>query len=376
MEGFDITNSISLPELSFFGYLLTAFWLVTGTLCGFILHHLYQLNKREIKYDRWKFIADTFIRNAIFYEEGEQQEQDEDADLKTGDLIPTPKRLQLLLPDPHFRKLITNELLSAMQNMSGAAASNIKKVFYQINLNTRASRMLQSHHWHIKAAAIQQVGIMGMVEFKDKVSRSINHERRLLRVEAQNTLLKLSGFEGLRFLDDATYPISEWQQVKILEELSELPPENFTGIDKWLKSRNDTVVIFALKLAKVYFRFELYEEVRACLTHENGEVRRHAILACAELQTQDTARQLTARFRSEDEKNQLLTIKMLAQIGTEEEIQFLSSLLFSQNAGVVIASAYSLAAIGEKGMLELETHTRARLFPLDRIITQIKSEAK
>lgn len=375
MEGFDITSSTG-PGLTYLGYLIIAFWLVTGTLCAFILHHLYELNKREIKYERWKFIADTFIRNAIFFEENGPPEQAGDATLKSGELIPTPKRLQKLLPDPYFRRLITGELLAAMDNMSGTAASNIKRVFYQLKLNTRAAKMLENHYWHIQAAGIQQAGIMGMNEFKDKISRFINDDRRLLRVEAQNTMLQLSGFDGLRFLDNASYPISEWQQIRILEELSQLPPENFTGIEKWLKSTNDTVVIFALKLAKVYFRIELYEEVCACLTHKNNEVRRQAILACAELQTPDTARQLTVRFRSENEKNQLLIIKMLAQTGTEAEIAFLSSLLFSGNIEIVIASAYALAALGEKGMEALGSHTKAKVFPLDRIIVQIKSEAK
>ncbi|MEJ7693957.1 HEAT repeat domain-containing protein [Daejeonella sp.] len=375
MEVFDITNLIG-PGLSFFGYLIITFWLVTTTLCTFILNYLYIVNKRETRYERWKFIADTFIRKAIFFEEVEPQEKDGSPEIIKNDLPPTPKRLQKLLPNPYFRKLITIELLSAMDSMSGTAAANLKRAFYQVKLNTRVSKMLDSPHWHIKAAGIQQAGIMGMDEFKDKISRFINHERRLIRVEAQNTILKLSGFDGLRFLDDVTYPISEWQRLRILEELSRLPPENFTGIDKWLKSKNDTVVIFALKLAKVYFRFELYEEVRACLSHQNSEVRRQAILACTELQTQDTARQLINRFRSEEEKNQLLIIKALSQIGTEEDIPFLSSLLFSENIKVVIASAYSLADLGENGMAALESHTKAAVFPLDRIITEIKSEVK
>lgn len=351
-----------------------ALWLVTLILCAFILRYLYVLSRREPKYLRWKFIADTFIRNAIFFEEGNGSQGTEIMHILGADLIPTPGRLQKLLPNRHFRKLMTSELLSATENMSGTAAANIRKTFYQLKLNKWTAKMLESRSWHIKAAGIQQVGIMGMQEYRPKIDKFIHNKRRLIRVEAQNTLLKLSGFEGLRFLDEATYPISEWQQIKILEELSQLPPENFTGIDKWLKSKNDTVVIFALKLSKVYYRFELYNEVLACLDHDNAEVRRQAILACADLQTVETARHLTSQFPSEEERNKLAIINALAQIGAVEEIPFLSSLLSVENNKIIIAAAYSLATISEDGMTALESHPNAGFYPLDRIITQIKSE--
>ncbi len=364
----DIAFSIEIPEFSFFGYLVMAFWAVTLILCAFILHHLYKLSRREPKYERWKFISDTFIRNAIFYEDGDRSEGSEIMHILGADLIPTPKRLQKLLPNPYFRRLITADLLSARENMSGTAAINIKKTFYQLHLDSWTKKMLESNSWHIKAAGIQQVGIMGMQEFLPKVSRFVNNKRRLLRVEAQNTLLKLSGFEGLRFLDEATYPISEWQQIRILEDLSQLPAENFTGIDKWLKSQNDTVVIFALKLSKVYFRFELYDEVLACLVHHNAEVRRQAILTCTDLQTAETAQHFITQFPLEDERNKL------AQIGAVEAIPFLASLLNTEDNKIIIAAAYSLATIGEEGMTALESHPNAGLYPLDRIIIQIKSE--
>jgi hypothetical protein len=370
----NIAFSIEIPEFSFFGYLVMAFWMVTFVLCAFIFYHLYKLSRREPKYQRWKYISDTFIRNAIFFEEGDHFQGGEIMKILGADLIPTPKRLQKLLPNRYFRRLITADLLSARENMSGTAATNIKKIFYQLKLDKWTKKMLESNLWHIKAAGIQQVGIMGMQEFMPKVSRFVNNNRRLLRVEAQNTLLKLSGFEGLRFLDKATYPISEWQQIRILEDLSQLPAENFTGIDKWLKSQNDTVVIFALKLSKVYFRFELYDEVLACLAHNNAEVRRQAILTCTDLQTAETAQHFIAQFPLEDERNKLAIINALSQMGAVEAIPFLASLLDTEDNKIIIASAYSLASMGDEGMTALESHPQAGLYPLDRIIIQIKSE--
>lgn len=363
-----------MPEFSFFDYLITTLWVLTLILCLFVLKHLFALSRRAPKYKRWEFIADTFIRNAIFFEDGQPEPGIMSVKTEGADLIHMPERLHKLLPNRHFRKLITSHLLSARENMSGGAAKNVRQIFYQLKLNNWTERMLRSNSWHIKAAGIQQVGIMGMPEYREKIMKLVNNKRRLIRVEAQNTLLKLSGFEGLRFLDNATYPISEWQQIRILEELSQLPSENFTGINKWLKSQNDTVVIFALKLTKVYHRFELYDEVLSCLTHGNAEVRRQAILAIAELQTAETASAVVSHFILEDERNKLTIISTLARIGTVEEIPFLTSLLNSENTKIIHAAGLSLAAIGSEGLAMLESHPSAGIYPLNRIIKQIKSE--
>ncbi|MHB1178236.1 MAG: HEAT repeat domain-containing protein [Daejeonella sp.] len=359
-----------LSGISFFGLIAAIFWVLILFLCLFILNYLYEVNQRETKHGRWKFISDTLIRNAIFLEE--------DGDLMAGDVegMHIPGRLKKLLPNPYFRKIITAELLAAKQNMSGTAATNLKKLFSQLKLDDQALIMLNSNSWHIKAAGIQQLGIMEMLDHSDKIVKLVNHKRQLIRVEAQNTLIEFFGFEGLRFLDEATYPISEWQQIRILKELSQMPSENFTGIDKWLKSANDSVVIFALKLAKVYYRFELYKEVVECLQHQNPEVRYQAILACAGLQTENTADQLVNIFFEETERNKITIINILGDVGTSSEFTFLLSLLENEPNALIIVAAHSLASLGDEGMKALKSHSKANDYPLVYIIKQIESEKK
>jgi hypothetical protein len=369
----DLEIAFSVPEFSLFGYLVLAFWSISFFLCAFILSYLYRLNRREPKYRRWKFISDTFIRNAIFFEEGDRTSGAELSRIVGANIIPTPGRLEKLLPNRHFRDMIIRDLLAARENMSGAAAVNIKTIFYQLRLNERVAQMISGSSWHIRAAGIQLAGIMEMQECRSSIEKLTNHERALIRMEAQNTLLKLSGFDGLRFLNDATYPISEWQQVKILDELSRLPPENFTGIEKWLKSKNDSVVIFALKLARVYYRFELYDQVLSTLGHENPEVRRQAILSCSDLQTASTAQSLSKQYAFEDTRNKTAILKAIARVGSNEEIPFLRAILDETNLELVIDAAHALAGMGEEGIKALEAHPNAGVYPLEAIIIHIKS---
>ncbi len=51
----------------------------------------------------------------------------------------------------------------------------------------------------------------------------------------------------------------------------------FRSIAVWLVSANDSVVIFALKLAEIYQQMQVKEEAIACLKHDNPKVRGQAI---------------------------------------------------------------------------------------------------
>lgn len=365
-----------MSGFSFFGIITIFFWFLIFCLCFFILIHLYIINRRESNFKRWKYISDTLIRQAIFFEEDVEDLHSGNSLLKILEVghFSISDRLKKLLPDPYFRKLLTAELLSAKQNMSGTAASNLKDLFRQLKLDNDAYKMLDSRSWNIKAIGIQQFGIMEMNETPGKILKYTDNERGLIRVEAQNTLLKFYGFEGLRFLDHATYPISEWQQIKMLEELAQLPTENFTGIEKWLKSENDTVVIFALKLAKVYHRFELYEDIMACFKHKNPDVRFQAILATRELQKEDTANDLITYFNKETERNKIAIVNVLADTGSSLQIPFLLTLLNTGNNTLTISAANSLASIGIDGLAALRSHPQAKNYPLDQIIKQIEAE--
>jgi hypothetical protein len=260
--------------------------------------------------------------------------------------------------------------------MTGAAAENLKNLFKQLELDKEAVSMIKGSSWYLKASGIQYLGVMEMIEHKKLILPYINNGRGLIRVEAQNTIVKFNGFEGLRFLDSASFPITEWQQIKLLEELSQLPGENFTGIDKWLKSSNETVVIFALKLARNYFRFELYENVINCLEHRNDEVRRQAILAAKELQTEATAADLLKNYSSENEKNKLAIIKVLEDVGTDSEFSFLIGVFDKSSNQLKMAAAKALAANGDVGLEKLESYPKADRFPYNEIINQVKAEKK
>lgn len=367
----DFLTGFNLPILGaiFFTFLIFI-------LAVYILIYQRLIRDTEAKYKRWDIISDNIIRDAIFFDNISTE------DINSGQIsfqesirLNISDRLIRLLENKKFRMRLMKKILYVRQDVSGDAAENLTNLFRLLELDRDIDRMLKSKSWYLNAMAIQMIGVVNLKEFRDHVFRSIDNKRGLIRIESQSAMIKFDGFEGLRFLDTATYPITEWQQIKLFDKLSDLPHEHFTGIEIWLKSENDTVVIFALKLVRTYHRFELYDQVLECLKHKNEEVRKEAILVLKVLPNPETASILTGLYPKETEKNQILILDVMAYVSSKEEVPFLMYLLNDENNNVKINAAKAIASLGSCGMDLLESHPNKGVEPLCEIIAQIKEES-
>jgi len=329
-----------------------------------MLFHLRIVEIQRSRYRKWKNIADLLVRDAIF------SEHDGDDGLH----LPINRHTEGLLENERFKKILNKELLSAKKNMSGAASLNLKKLYLMLQLDQYALKNLSSNKWHIKAKAIQDLGIMGLSEYLSKIYRQTNNRHELVRMEAQIAVIKLTGFEGLRFLDVVSYQINDWQQIKLLNELSLLPAQNFKGIENWLLSENDSVVIFALKLVKNFHRYELYNQVEACLNHSTAKIRGMAIAAIEKLYREDTSKMLLKRYLEEELSNRIAIAKTLQQIGGEDDIPVLISFLATEELEQKRTLVRTIATISENGLDHLNTLAEAGEPPLSLIIKQIEGE--
>jgi len=328
----------------------------------YMLLYMYFKTRHDGKHDKWRVITDELIHGAVFYD-GE----DDTAPM------PSTETVNRLIGNEHFRALLTDAIVSAKKNMAGIASDNLKNLYIKLKLEKYALGSLKSRHWHVKAKAIQELTVMEIDEFVAQLYPFTNNKNELVRMEAQSALVQFNGFEGLRFLDIVTYPISDWQQIKLLQQLSQVPPVNI-DLDAWLKSENSSVVVFALKLARNYHRFELHDEIFPCLDHEDSRVRLEAINFLSEIATDETSDQFISRFLGEEFKHQLAMIHAMQKIASEKDILFLLDLLNDENNEMKLSAARALAKMGHRGMSCLQEHVQSAGYPLNEMLLQIKGE--
>lgn len=351
----------------YFGALFFFFVGLAVALIIFMLAYLVIQKKRRSKYHKWNNMIDLLLRKTIFFEEDSKLEDN---------LIPITSRFRKQMSISRFRDHLCERIIGASKDILGQSSLNLQKLYLQLNLDHYALKKISNRKWDIRAKGIQQIGIMGLKEHLTKIYRYTNDKNELVRIEAQTAVLKLFGFEGLRFLDVISYQISEWQQIKLLKELSNLSHVDLKGIDKWLNSDNSSVVSFALKLARNYHHFELYNEIEACLKHQSVDVRLQAIYTLTDVFTEETSSKLLDVFDSETIENQLSIAKALMKIGDEDDVPRLMQYLDTTNFELKLSIARTIANLSSSGLNLLEDDPQAKEYPLNEMIMQIKSELK
>jgi hypothetical protein len=331
-----------------------------------MIFYLYFKARIEKKRGKWRMISDMLISKAIFFEDQRDEIEDEI-------LASATTAAKKLVNNRHFREFISEELMSAKKNFSGGSSDSLKDFYLDLDLDKYALENLGSRRWYIKAKAIQELTTMHVDEFIEQIQAFTNDKNDLVRMEAQAALVQFNGFDGLEFLDTITYPISNWQQIKLLQLLSQQPPSNI-DIARWFSSDNSSVIIFALKLARNYHRFELHDAIASCLDNEDPQVRLEAIHCLNEIYTDETSDQFIARFLREDIKHQVAMAKVMQTIGTDKDKLFLLDLLTYDSDELKLNAARALANASHDGLVSLEEYSKKSDPAIGQIIMHVKGE--
>jgi hypothetical protein len=356
------------------GYLLQPDYLITGIkflIAGIILTviaiyiQLYYKKKvylynRSIINELESWISETILIESI-------------------DSISIPEVFYRIARDPIGNHIIMNELLNCRKSFKGDITKNIIRLYEQLGLPKTSAKKLNNKKWYIKAQGILELYLMDQKDKLADIYKYTNNENDLVRMEAQMGIIHLSGFEGLRFLDNISYPITEWLQINLLEQLrySEVPEKFDDTIAKWFQSDNTTVIIFALRLAGQYQQLSLHEDIVQCLKHDNEMVREQAIKTLTSLENENTPSILTKIFPQEPVVNKLAILKGLKEIGSGGESAFLTHLLLNDsNNTIKLNAAKALAATTDNGLEILKTNADQLMSPYKEIYLHVKSEMR
>ncbi len=190
------------------------------------------------------------------------------------ELLSSEESIELTVPDDfmelsknkYARQMIIEELVKSKGSFLGDISDNIIKLYNQLGLNVDSRTKLDDKRKHIQCQGIHELCVMDQKDQFRRIYRFTNSEDNNVRIEAQTAIIQWFGFPGLRFLDVVSFPITEFQQLKLLELLRHLPFTGLRNLNKWLQSSNHTVVNFALKLAEHYNQVQVCNEVSGCLT--------------------------------------------------------------------------------------------------------------
>jgi hypothetical protein len=241
------------------------------------------------------------------------------------------KKLDRYISNPHKRKVVVKTLVKLRSEITGEVAESIEQLYAHSRLVDFAIARLTSGKWYLIAKAISELANFQVKEVHDEVIKHIQHPRGEVRREAQLYLVNLFHFKGLDFLNSLEIPLSEWNQIQLLEALHRFDNQNIVDVKPWLKSKNDSVVLFALKLAKIYNQFETKKELIGLLHHENTKIRVDAINVLSYLQVIESKKVLKNSFDERSLEEQVAFFNMIENVPESCDEAFLKNHLNHEN---------------------------------------------
>ena len=243
------------------------------------------------------------------------------------------------------RKIIISILYDLMNEVSGEMSDSIRKLYYKSGLINFALERLKNKNWVEIAKGIGELRRFEIGENFNDIAKFINHPRKEVRKETQLYLVTLFRFEGLSFLDDLKTPISEWEQVQLLETLQKFDDQQICDIRPWLKSVNDTVVSFALKLAHIYNQFEVKDTLIDLLSHQTKKIRVAVIEVLTHLYGIEAKEMLKANFNALSLEEQLSFFGLLEKLVVPDDEPFVEAHLFHKNFEIQLLALKILKSI-------------------------------
>lgn len=235
------------------------------------------------------------------------------------------------------RKLIITTLLKLRNEVSGETADAIKRLYYQTGLIDYGTLKLRSKKWEIVARGIKELAQFDVTEVHYNVIAQINHPKKEVRREVQMYLVKLFHFKGLDFLDLLKSQLSEWDQIQLLEILQNFDDQNLPSITKWLRSKNTSVVLFALKIAKIYNQYDSKDEIIKLLEHPDLNVRIDAIAVLSDLGVFEVVDLLKNNLNEKDIDEQIAFFKMMENMYTPSDVDFLFEYMNHENFDIKVS---------------------------------------
>jgi hypothetical protein len=334
--------------------------LIFGGLAGLcfllIFYFRNQLVARERDLSNRKRELTPLIRNYLV-------QQVESATENESDLLWMKMEIRNFLNNPLDRKVITEIMLEVQRDGLPETRNQISALYQYFGLHHRALRQLESRKWDVVSRAISELTEMQVRQAYDAIKEHVNSKNSVVRKQAQLATVQLKE-EGIQFfLDTVRYPISQWQQVKILEILTSKSEFTVPRFRDWLFSENQDVVLFALRLIRVFRQMDASQALLMFLNHRSERIQVAALECIGEFKYAPARWSLRSGFEKASTELKIHILDALQAIGNTEDISWMDrqasldpSFLVRSKARLVVNAlqpVVGLTEMGIQGELEL-----------------------
>jgi len=252
------------------------------------------------------------------------------------------------------RRLLIDQTIDLSINLTGVAKDKLRTLFFLLKLDKDSLKKAFSRKWHVKVKGFRELAFMDITDANTEIVRCLLSRNDIVRMEAQMAMVRLNHEDAFGFLDHLDKPFTQWEQLSIYETIM-FHNLSIPAFDRWLFSKNKTVVLFALRMIDVFKQKEAYSNLFWMLVNEDAEVRNLTIKVIGNLKIKEALPHIKRLYKNETYENCLAIIRAMAKMPDESVLNFLKLVLDKEeDVQLQIEAAMAISNQGETGKLTLQ----------------------
>lgn len=182
-----------------------------------------------------------------------------------------------------YRQQFLNELIQLHRLYDGKIAHNLRKCYINFRLIQLSYEKIRSRKWEIKCAGIQELSEMEIKKAVPLIFEHTKSKNQTLKMVALIEVIHLSGLEGISFLEDYKEHLNDWIQLNLLESIKETHSDNVPDFGYLLESQNESIVVFGLRLLKLFHQNQHLSAVKKLLNSPSRRIKAQAVITYEQL---------------------------------------------------------------------------------------------
>ncbi len=252
------------------------------------------------------------------------------------------------------RRSLVDNMMELHKGVSGESAVILQDFYVDVNLDHYAKIDVKRGAWYYKARGFRELSEFNVKNAYDLIVKYVDHDNKILRQEAQYAAVVLKGPGALDFVAKLKTPISQWQQLVLLEKLVKFMAEDIPNVDHWLASDNDSVVVFGSRIIAHFQKFGSGEKVLDHVMHKNPLVAVKCLECIKELQFKRGCSKLREFYPEVEEQVQVRILDTLSELGDTGDLNFFKHEVEERGSfDVAMHAALALRELGGSAILKI-----------------------
>ena len=254
------------------------------------------------------------------------------------------------------RQQLIDLIIKQFSSFSGESAGILRELYTKLGLHQDSIQKLYASEWEIKTKGIHELTVIQVKDAAKQIGMYISSPVKELRMQSILALIELIKFDAMHRLAGSRYKLSEWDQLLLLEKFRALDKGEVPSFRNALHSSNPTVVVFALKLMRMFNQYGNDDLITGLLSHKDKLVVKEAVITAGELLVTDALPALRDLVKHADAGLEMEIIETIGKTGTGEDISFLLAKAMKSNNKLAVKCCKAALAINGNNRQMLEEH--------------------